>query len=429
MELVNFPFYAIVPTIYSEHTAATLAQISGVLLITRFADVILDPTIGILSDRTRTMVGARKPWLLAGSVILGVGSFFVFRPGPQATATYFLIGSLVWYLGWSMMDVPFVAWGSEVTRDYNERSRVFIFKNVVAIFGVLVFASLPYVTGHASEGFTPSIVALMGLVAAFALPATTIYASVTVPAGLAVSHVRIKFRDLLKGLLRNRPLQFYYGTQIAAGFAIALNGSLIFLYFGDHLQLAYIFPASIIISMLTQIAFSPLAFRFTKQRGKPLIWGSGLILMGATIIAFGFVPAGAAALVPVLTLSAIRGVSLAINNPMGNAVLSDAIDYDILRNRINRAGNLFAVQTLLSKATTAIGGACAFYALSLVQYVPAHANSGHAVTWFIITMAIIPGVILILAGFVAFRFPITFRRQNVIRRRIEQRVSREGVSL
>jgi len=45
------------------------AALAGlVILVPRLWDVVTDPFVGSLSDRTRTRWGPRRPWLLAGAL-------------------------------------------------------------------------------------------------------------------------------------------------------------------------------------------------------------------------------------------------------------------------------------------------------------------------------------------------------------------------
>ena len=57
--------------------AAGLAGLA--LMVGKIWDAITDPMVGILSDRTRSKWGRRRPWFLFGSVPLGLAFFFMFK--------------------------------------------------------------------------------------------------------------------------------------------------------------------------------------------------------------------------------------------------------------------------------------------------------------------------------------------------------------
>src|SRR3954469_11681804 len=74
---IMLPLGVVLPTFYAETTLATMAAIGIVTGICRLFDAITDPVIGYLSDRTHSALGARKPWIIAGSVITCAAIFFL----------------------------------------------------------------------------------------------------------------------------------------------------------------------------------------------------------------------------------------------------------------------------------------------------------------------------------------------------------------
>src|SRR4029450_13019336 len=77
---IMLPLGVVLPTYYAESTLASMAAIGIVTGICRPFDAVTDPLIGYLSDRTRSRLGASKPWIIAGSAITCVSIFFLFRP-------------------------------------------------------------------------------------------------------------------------------------------------------------------------------------------------------------------------------------------------------------------------------------------------------------------------------------------------------------
>src|ERR1700754_4294768 len=90
---VHLPAGGILPTIYSTEFGLSLTLIGTALLISRSADVVLDPLIGWLSDRTGGRLGARKPWVILGLLLTIVSTWFLFAPPQHPSFGYFLF----WY--------------------------------------------------------------------------------------------------------------------------------------------------------------------------------------------------------------------------------------------------------------------------------------------------------------------------------------------
>jgi glycoside/pentoside/hexuronide:cation symporter, GPH family len=101
----------------------------------RLTDAITDPLMGYISDNTRSRWGRRRPWIFMGAIIAGVTFILLWQLPPGQTENwyfwYFLIGSFVFYLGYTMFATPWVALGYEMTPDYHERTRLMGVQNFI----------------------------------------------------------------------------------------------------------------------------------------------------------------------------------------------------------------------------------------------------------------------------------------------------------
>ena len=59
------PLLILLPPFYSIEVGLDIATIGTVFMLARIWDALTDTAIGVLSDRTRTRWGRRKPWLVA----------------------------------------------------------------------------------------------------------------------------------------------------------------------------------------------------------------------------------------------------------------------------------------------------------------------------------------------------------------------------
>src|SRR6202011_4869652 len=96
------------PAFYAQSLG--LAVVGGVFMLTRLWDTVSDPLIGLLSDRTRSRFGRRKPWIAAGGVIFAAATVAIFLPAGHPGALYLGAWLFAFYLGWTMMQIPFLAW-------------------------------------------------------------------------------------------------------------------------------------------------------------------------------------------------------------------------------------------------------------------------------------------------------------------------------
>ncbi len=110
--------------------------------IPRLTDAITDPLMGYISDKTHSKWGRRRPFIFVGAIIAGV-TFALLWQLPLGKSDifyfwYFLIGSLVFYLGYTIFATPWVALGYELTPDYHERTRVMGVQNFMGQFAYII---------------------------------------------------------------------------------------------------------------------------------------------------------------------------------------------------------------------------------------------------------------------------------------------------
>ena len=102
----------------------------------RLTDAITDPVMGHLSDHTRSRWGRRRPYIFWGAIIAPVILALLWQLPEGRSETfyfnYFLIGSFVFYLAYTVFATPWVALGYELTPDYNERTRLMGVQNFIA---------------------------------------------------------------------------------------------------------------------------------------------------------------------------------------------------------------------------------------------------------------------------------------------------------
>ena len=101
--------------------------------IPRITDAFTDPIVGYLSDTTSTKWGRRRPFIFWGAIASGVVFALLWQipRGWSETAIFwwFLVGSILFYLAYTVFATPWVALGFELTPDYNERTRVMGYSN------------------------------------------------------------------------------------------------------------------------------------------------------------------------------------------------------------------------------------------------------------------------------------------------------------
>ncbi|MEW6981817.1 MFS transporter [Colwelliaceae bacterium 6471] len=108
----------------------------------RFIDAFTDPLMGYISDHTKSKWGRRRPYIFAGAIISAVVFILLWQlPRDQSESFYFwffLVGSILFYLAYTVFATPWVALGYELTPDYHERTKIMAIQNFMGQFAWLV---------------------------------------------------------------------------------------------------------------------------------------------------------------------------------------------------------------------------------------------------------------------------------------------------
>jgi len=108
----------------------------------RLTDALTDPLMGYISDNTHSRWGRRRPYIFVGAISAGI-IFALLWQLPLGMSQnyyfwYFLIGSLIFYLAYTVFATPWVALGYELTPDYHERTRLMGVQNFMGQLAYMV---------------------------------------------------------------------------------------------------------------------------------------------------------------------------------------------------------------------------------------------------------------------------------------------------
>ena len=421
--VTNAAIGTVIPAFYAKYTAATLAGVGAALFFARIAEVLIDPMIGHLSDITRGRHGPRKPWVLVGSFLLPIPVYFLFAPFEGAGNTWFLIWSATFYIAWSVVNIPYRAWGTEISRDYLDRSRIFTALGLAAVLGAVLFAVSPFLPFAAETGMTPGVLAWLAIVLVVAYPLSGLITTMAVGrGGDAVAADRPALKDMIGAIRGNRPFAVFVTAYMLGGVGQGMVLACFFFYIDNYLGLGPKFPLALLLVYLGGLVGMPIWLKLTPVLGKHRVWAIGWGLSAAISVALAMVPAGEAGALALLVLVAAYGAVFCVEVVTPFAVLGDVIDYDILKTGVNRAGNYNALAILAQKANVAIGGALAFFVLDAFGFDASMTElAGSARQGFLLAFVGLPVLLYGVSCLFIWRFPIDKRRHDVILRRITGR--------
>jgi glycoside/pentoside/hexuronide:cation symporter, GPH family len=373
-----------------------------VILAPRLWDMVTDPLAGSLSDRTRTRMGPRRPWLLAGSLTLPVAFVLLFRV-PELSGTSAAMYVLVVYLfgatAFTVFQVPYVALPAEMTEDYDERTTILAYRIAFLTVGILIAgAAAPQVLSAGGGGRAGY--ALMGLVIGVVLLVVLFGAFVGTRRIPLVEPTRATapFREQLRAAAENRPFFWLLGCFViqALGVGAMLAGVDFFAAYvlEDAEQTAILFACLVAPALVTMPLWAWVGHRFGKKTGFTVC----ILLFGAG--GFSLLAASPDRLLFVYVVVFLMGTAYAGTQMFPLAMLPDTIAADTHRTGLRRAGSYTGVWTAGEKAGFAVGPAVLATLLAVTGFVETEGGAivdqpPGAITGIIIGFAVVPAVVVL----------------------------------
>lgn len=398
--------------------AATFASLFSA---SKLFDAAIDPVIGMLSDRTRSRWGRRRPWLFLGGILCAIGFvtlFFVPSVAESSRALYFLGGALLLYaVGYATFNVPYMAMPVEMTTGYHERARLMSFRvlaiGIGTILGLSVAPFLLQVFGSDRPGhrLLAMIYGAAALLAMVACARFTAGAAGGDPASSAVG-----FRERFRIAASNQPFLLLLAVKTLQLGALAAS-QLVLLYFFLHvLHRSYGFVAVFALtSTVALMAATPFWLRLSRRIGKRSVYIIASVVFALTGVTWYWAvpdePAAIAIMRALVGGTASGGLLL-----MGQAMLPDAIHHDFVRSGGLRREGLFAgFYTTAEKLSAAVGFWATGMWLDARGYIPSVTGGAEqpatAISAIYDAFALIPAALTLLSVL----FLIPYRLDETLR--------------
>ncbi len=417
------PMWSILPGIYAKYFQIEITSVAAVVLLVRIFDGFSDPTIGYLADRHRESGGSRKPWVLAGGIGLIIACYCLFIPPKQVSTAYYLFWSLAFFLAFTTIEVPHLAWCSELTTDYNQRASVFSMRTFSMSLGILLFYALPLLPIYPNNNYTPEVLEdaakVGGLFIIFGCLAALLWAP---PGRIIITDRKDSLKLLISSLIHNRPLLIYLSAYIFTGLCLGMWFGLLYIYMDSYLcvgtHLAIMFTAGALTSILA-IPFWTLVIEKTN---KHIAWSIGMTLFCLQLISTSYLNMDSPWILS-LILIVIAHAAFSCNNVASMSALGDVIDYGKLKFRKDRGATYFAINGLLYKVGLGLGSGVSLGIAGQFGFDPSEIQftetAAYGLKLGFIYLPVIFGLISIVF---ILRTPINRRRQKIIERRLASKL-------
>lgn len=357
---LTLPVYIHVPTYYAVELGLGLAQVGFVLFLMRLWDMVTDPVIGVLSDRTRSRRGRRRLWLAAGCPLTLAAAWALFAPPEGAGLTHLAVSALALHLGWTMMMLPYSAWGAELSADYDQRSRITAAREGFVIAGTLAAAAAPLLV---IGGETGAVLGILAVGVAVLLPVGTLLICLFVPDAPPAPRSQIlSVRAGWAALAGNRPFRRLLTAWFLNGWANGLPATLFLLFVQYRLDLPGQTGLLLFVYFASAIVGMPAWLWLSRRIGKHCTWSLAMIWACLWFAAVPFLQPGDFS--AFLAICVATGLALGADLSLPPSMQADVIDVDEAKTGEQRAGLYFALWGVATKLALAIAVGVAFPVLA-----------------------------------------------------------------
>ena len=418
----GLPLALFVPQLYATEFGLSLTTIGLIFFLGRFWDVAADPIVGTLSDRTRTRFGRRRPWIAAGALLFWLASALLFfPPAALVTPAYLAITLFLFYLGWSMVEIPSSAWAGELSARYHGRTRVVSYQALLRSLGLLAVLVLPTIFDQVEPGNAVLKLNLTGgfilLTLLVALPLTLFsFRELPLTAPPAASQGLRRTTSLI---LSDRLLLRVLASDAVVTAGQSIRASLIVFFAVWYMGLPAWASGLYLLQFSFGIAAAPVWQRIGTRIGKREAAIAGELVQAIINAGLLLVVPGALPLLIALTIA--QGLCQGSGNLMLRAMVADVADAHRLRTGHDRTGLFFSVFALTAKLGPAIGIGIALPLIGWFGFAPGPGNAPAALEALKYVFALGPALAHLLATLIIWRFPLDEGVHAEIRSALDRR--------
>ena len=442
-----------------------------VMLVARIVDAFVDPTVGILSDRTNSRWGKYRPWVLWTALPFMV--FYVlafYNPGIEdkgLVALYATISYTLLMTMYSFNNTPYSSLGGVMSADIKERTSItsirFIFSTIAQF--VVQGLTLPLVSkfsdgGDKAHGWlcTISLFAIIG----FIFLVTVFFSAkerITPPAGQK-NNTRQDIKDVLSSL----PWRAMFVLTLFVFITLAMWGSAMNYYFENYVDAGALYAFLDKLGLVATEAQDSIGYSILNAFGlivsspdKAYEVGFGVFnMLGALVQFFGVILLSEylankygkkQTFIVCLTLTAIftamfyfpakdnigfmfvlnflKSLAYAPTVPLLWAMIADVADHSEYVHYRRATGFVFAGVVFALKAGLGVGGAILGFLLSGFGYISGAgvAQSDSAIHGIILSSSLIPAATFFVGVIALFFYPITKKYNEKMQAELAERRS------
>ncbi len=432
---VAFPFF------FTNVFGLSLADTAMLMLIARMFDVVTDPMMGSIADRTQSRWGTYRPWLIFGAIPYGLCFALLFITpdlGIVGKRIYAYSFYLLMMLLYTAVNVPYGSLLGVMSDDSNDRNEFSAYRMVGAYaMGFISLMSFPIIMKWIGDETDPSLslaevqalqqhqYAIIGIGFGILAAVMTLLCGLLTKERVAPKRTeKFEFKQFVD-LFKNKPWVYItltgFCTNFFNGFRYAVAAYLIDYCLGGNVDMGFLiinYTVLMAFGEVTCMIFGGLSPAFTRWVGSKrmaFVWAA--VICCVSSIAFFFIPQDPAYIWLIILMVVVTSIGAGIYSPLLWSMYADVADYATEKFGASSTGLIFSSGTMAQKFGGAISGALITILLGVAGARMLEDDMGNqmmdpaSITESVKTMvwalfSLFPALCAFLMGLLAYRFPI-----------------------
>ena len=378
------------PLFFTNIFGLTVADTATLMLVARMFDVITDPLMGSLADRTQSRWGTYRPRLLFGAIPLGlIFALLFYTPefGPVGKRIYAYTLYLLMMAVYTAVNVPYGSLLGVMTDNDDEKNQFSSYRMVGAYaMGFITLLSFPYLQKMVGGSEAHQYAVLGASLGALAAIMTLACGLLTKERLRPIRAEKCSLRPFAD-LFHNKP--WIYLTLIGIcsnffnGFRYAVAGYMLTYCLGGEVTISGLiinYTVFMTFGEVTCMIFGGLSPMFTQLVGskkKAFVWATLICIV--TSVAFFFIPMNSAYIWLMVLMVILTSIGIGIYSPLLWSMYADVADYATEQNGTSSTGLIFSSGTMSQKFGSAISGALVALLLGIAGFVSGTNADGNTV--------------------------------------------------
>ena len=417
----------------------------SIFLVSKIYDAITDPFEGIISDRTRTKLGRRKPYLIIGVPFIILGFSLLFLPAnfesEMARYWYAMGGYLFFSTIYSIVILNYHALTSEMIQNYDDRTQMRAITLIFTLLGMMVLMFVPIEliqrvpdinTAYLIAGIFSGVFCAIGIFCAAIAAKERPELSKRAP-------VKFNFKTDIIQPISNKSFLWWIGMIVFNMISNTARGAVSIYYMREFLGRVDEVNTVMLVMLPAMIISLPIGLKLSKTIGKKKTFVYSSLLTFLASCFFIFLAPGQPGWI-IYVLNFVSGIFAGVANLVMFAMLPDIPDIDELGSGVRREGIYMSFQSLARKFADGIALYLVALAIDLGGYVQPLKEEIEGVSQLIyqtqpdslivilrVLYAVVPALCIFISMFCGYKYQMSPKIYQNLKTILENR--RNGIDL